>query len=111
MLYFFLFLLIVFVVAPLVSAAVKLWSIRRKARSFMNDMFGQAGTFGFGQAGASSRKSAATGRRRKKIGRDVGEYVAFTEVEVTGTSRRDTAPAAADQTERQVSDAEWEDIK
>lgn len=47
--------------------------------------------------------------RRKKIGRDVGEYVAFEE----NPDKMPPTSAAADNfvSEQQVEDAEWEEIK
>ncbi|GFI12496.1 hypothetical protein IMSAGC008_00016 [Muribaculaceae bacterium] len=111
MMYFLLFLFIVFIVAPLLAAAVKVWKIRRRMRSFMEDPFGQGGGFPFGAAGGTAPKSRQSGRRRKKIARDVGEYVAFTEVEMPAPGRGDGASPIVAETERQISDAEWEDIK
>lgn len=52
-------------------------------------------------------------RRRKKIDSTVGEYVKFTETEVTIKATRENSNNGASQkvvTEEQISDVEWEEL-
>ncbi len=77
----------------------------------------------FGQPGAQKRNSAfdADGRRKagwtkaairkKKIGKDVGEYVKFSEITVSEHDRKSGGDTRTDYTiEQQITDIEWEDL-
>lgn len=51
---------------------------------------------------------------KEKIGKDVGEYVSFEEVTVNSSSSKTATDASGNsyiETEQQVTDVEWEDIK
>lgn len=76
-------------------------------RNFMNDPFGT------GQNSTRSRRQPEQPPRRpkKKIDPDVGEYVAFTEVSVETTVSDGTTDIHTVETEQQIEDVEWEDIK
>lgn len=105
---FFLLLLILFIVLPLVRVGIRIWQFRRQVRNFMADPFGAGRNTGRNTGRKSSRPSS---RPKKKIDPDVGEYVAFTEVSVeTNVSDGDTEIHTF-RTEQQIEDVEWEDIK
>ena len=104
-------LFIVFIVWPLVKVVLRVNQFKRQAR----DMFRQASSQATGQQQAQ-RKGGWTKAtpRKKKIGGDVGEYVAFEEVASTSTQytqSRTDGQADSFRPDSQVSDAEWEDIK
>ena len=69
------------------------------------------------KAGGSSSRSYGTytapRRSRKKIPRDVGEYIAFTEVELTAEERATASSQTSSsfKTEEQITDIKWVDIK
>lgn len=115
-----LFLILIFyVLYVLLKPFIKIWSTIHKAQKGDFSGFGDF----FSQPGSQKSKSAydAEGRRKggwsngrirkKKIGKDVGEYVKFSEVSVSEQER--TATAGREEhwaTEQQVSDIEWEEI-
>lgn len=107
MLYFLLFLFIVFVVIPIASALYKIWQLRMRVNDFVRDPFGTGRK--------DSQRRTATGPQqpaphRKKIDPSVGEYVAFTEIEVTETTTSQNNTTTNVRVEQQVVDVEWEDI-
>lgn len=105
---FFLLLLILFIVLPLIRVGIRIWQFRRQMRNFMNDPFGT----GQNTAGRSRRQPEQPPQRhKKKIDPDVGEYVAFTEVTVESTVSDGTTEIHTVETEQQIEDVEWEDIK
>lgn len=108
MAYILLFLLIV-IVAPLVSGIFKIWSFRRNVRRFMEDPFGQGASNG-GRTWNRRREPERPAPRKKKIPRDVGEYVAFTEYE-SHTVYEEAATGRRVRTESQITDVEWVDIE
>lgn len=98
--------------APVVSAMYKMWTLRRRMRRFMEDPFGQS-AYGAPRGFRDARRphtETANVRKGKKIPRDVGEYVAFTEYE----SHTDTSAAGKERravrAESQITDVEWVDI-
>ena len=84
--------------------------------SGLGDLFGQPGAQksnsaydSDGQRKAGWSKAAI---RKKKIGKDVGEYVKFSEITVSEEETvSDGNSSATYSTEQQVTDIEWEDIK
>jgi hypothetical protein len=113
MLSILLILLIVFILWPLIRNAWRIWSQIRSMRRFMADPEGEI-----------RRRAARAGHsapppprapRKKKINRDVGEYVDFTEVELSAEERtaaeNRTASSPRIKTEEQISDIKWVDIK
>lgn len=95
-----------FVIWPIIKVLMKANELRRQ--------------FGRHAGGASRRyareperkagwSSDGIKRRRKKIEKDVGEYVAFTEERCDVSSRSQTVETF--EYEQQVVDVEWEDIK
>ena len=91
-------LFIVFIVWPLVKVVLRVNQFKRQAR----DMFRQASSQASGQQQAQ-RKGGWTKAtpRKKKIGGDVGEYVAFEEVASTSAQYTQTArPIASARTAR-----------
>lgn len=115
---FLLFLLLFFVVIPLIRGLWQLWRIRRayrRAQQRMNDIFNGAST-GTRPTDGRTRK-AQTSRKGKKIDPDVGEYVAFEEIRTQSTSatadgaaRTDTKTTDTVRVESQIEDADWEDL-
>lgn len=75
----------------------------RQATQQMNDVFNRR------RESAGARRTA---RKKKKIGDDVGEYVAFEEIKTTEKTTVATDGGKTHiHTENQVEDAVWEDIK
>ena len=113
LLYIFLFIIGYFVVWPLIKVALRIRSARNAWRHAMN-----GGGSGRREAPRRERPGGWSGAparpKRKKIGRDVGEYVAFEEETVTASETSgstSTAESASFAVEEQVEDAVWEDIK
>lgn len=103
------FLLIFFVVLPIFRVGVAIYRARRQARQFF-DSFRRNG------AGAPADETPdAPKPKKKKIDPSDGEYVAFEEIESTTTvdSQTDSAGRSSTtvETEQQIVDIEWEDIK
>ena len=90
----------------------KIWTLRRRVRRFMEDPFGQ-GSYReprHTQSGPWPGSQAAHGRKGKKIPRDVGEYVAFTEYESHSDSGSGGNERRVERVESQITDVEWVDI-
>ena len=108
MFYLLILLLLAFVFVPLIKAFWSLFSQVRRVRKFMNDPTGyyrQAAQDAYGPATPKQPK-----RRGKKIARDEGEYIDFTEIKTTTQSSSSTSGTSFRQ-EEQITDIEWEDIK
>lgn len=109
---FILFILLLVILWPLLKMGWQLWSNVRKVKQFMAD----PAEYYRRQAASSGQQQAYTRphqrQKSKKISHDVGEYVAFEEVETT-TARRETdgTESVNYKSESQVTDIEWEDIK
>lgn len=89
-----------------------LWYGMRQYRSFMNQA--ERARSAYARA-ASGFGGAASGKqpKKKKIDRDTGEYVAFTEIEVTQSQTTTTATDGEGNTftaEEQVTDVKWTDL-
>lgn len=109
MLEFFLILILVFVVWPL----LRLYLAVRKAQKQARDAFSQFA--GGGNAGDGGRRKAGwSGGRRKSRGKvidgSVGEYVDFEEIDVKDENGDDREKKTSYRVEQQVVDAEWEDV-
>ena len=116
----FVLLILGFIFWPLIKAAYRIWSQMRSMQRFMNDPLGEMQRRAQRQQNQQARQARrqATsdpaayeqgGRiRKKKIPSDVGEYVAFTEIE----GKPSPSYEAPDNTvrEQQIEDIEWEDI-
>ncbi len=98
----------------MLRGAWRIFMQMRRMQRFMADPEGemrrQAAKARAAAGGAAKPKPA---RRGKKIPRDVGEYVSYTEIEVTEEERR--ASSDRSQTsfkkEEQVTDIKWVDIE
>lgn len=104
--FLFLFFLGYFIIWPLVKLLIRANAVRNQFRR-------AAGGVADGHVREPERKAgwsrAGVNRRRKKIDKDVGEYVAFTE-EPAQKSEHEPAVDAGER-EQQIVDVEWEDIK
>ncbi len=111
-----------------ISPAYKVWKTlnraRRQARE-MNDAFRRAAGIDPDEERRKQQEQQRASRRggwtsptprRKKIGKDVGEYVKFKEVTVSNrTSESQTADSATGEScrierEEQIVDVRWEDL-
>lgn len=107
---FLLLLFIIFFVVPVVRVAYTVYKVRSKMRDAMKGMYGAQ------QPDAGSNRQtrkggwSAPGEHRKKIGKDVGEYVKFEELPASPSSGTSQSPRHTDY-EPQITDADWEDIK
>lgn len=107
---FLLLLFIIFFVVPVVRVAYTVYKVRSKMRDAMKGMYGAQ------QPDAGSNRQtrkggwSAPGKHRKKIGKDVGEYVKFEELPASPASDTSQALRHTDH-EPQITDADWEDIK
>lgn len=112
---FLVFLLFVLLLWWLLRPFLRIFrAVKRTQQGFainLNDFFGTPGAQN--PAGEPRRRDGWSGRRvkKKKIAQDVGEYVAFSEVEVSETAGADARDVPKFTAEQQVTDVEWEDIK
>lgn len=110
---FLLLLFIFFIVIPALRIAYALFNVRRKMRDTMRQMY-DAQQQASGQGTQQKRKAgwSAPGQPRKKIGKDVGEYVRFEEIPAAPTAGTDDGTGRRFAgSEPQITDADWEDIK
>lgn len=108
---FLLILFIIFFVIPLIRVVYTVYRVRKRMRDAMRGMYDAARQPASEQ---QPRKAgwSRTAVRRKKIGDDVGEYVKFEELQVSAGVETDNRCAEVPyDSEPQVSDADWEDIK
>lgn len=113
MLSFLFLLLIFFILWPVLKTGWRIWRQMSQVRRFMADPEGEMRRQARKNAGGANRTQASRPGRKKKIPRDVGEYVAFTEIEVSADERARSANTqeTSFKAEEQVSDIKWVDIK
>ena len=122
MLSFIIILLLVFIVWPLVKIVWRVYKIQRQMKQAYRAATGQ------NARGSQQRRQQSDNRQHRRggwstgypskkiIDKNEGEYVAFEEVTVKGTSETASAPSGdggrvSVEISSQISDAEWEDIK
>lgn len=103
-----LFLFIWYVVRPAVKFFMTVNRLRDQARSAYQNRWG-------GSQRQSERKAGWTApvkRKKKKIDRNVGEYIEYEEITHISASSESTTSGQTrySSTEEQVTDVEWEDI-
>ncbi|MDE6277274.1 MAG: hypothetical protein K2M06_04115 [Muribaculaceae bacterium] len=101
-----LFLIIYFIVVPLVRAALGVRRMRRQWQQRVDDF---RRTAGFSDARGQAEPQAPA--RKKKIDADTGEYIAFEEITVETTTRTEEGTTKQTIVEEQIEDVSWEDIK
>lgn len=124
----FLIIILGIIFWPVIKAGYRMWSRMRAMQRFMQDPVGEMERQAREQARRqerqtrrdereAARRAAAdpnvyaqgTELRKKKIPEDIGEYIAFTEVDSVEINSCDVPPVVV--AEQQVIDIEWEDIK
>lgn len=103
----FLLFIILVLVLVLLQPILKIWLQIRRVRNAYRDMAREQ------QQAYERNTHTRKGKGKSKIfSRNEGEYVEFTEIEVTETTEPPT-PAGDTSVpyEEQISDAEWEEIK
>ena len=106
-------LILVFIVWPVIKIAWRIYRMQSQAKRMFSQMNSQPRTEQPNQrkAGWSNPISG----KRKKIGKDVGEYVSFESITVSTTETASSTEPTSERTdirqEGQVSDAEWEEIR
>lgn len=122
MLKLLLLIFIIYLLYLVLRPVIRVWRTVNKVKqgdfSALGDLFGQPGAQKSSSAydSAGNRKAGWTKARfrKKKIARDVGEYVKFSEVTLTREEREAAETQSAQTTyttEQQITDIEWEDIK
>lgn len=110
---FLLLLFIFFFVVPVVRVAYTVYKVRKKMRDAMNGIYGAQQNQNSG--GRQQRKAgwSTPDARAKKIGKDVGDYVAFEDLpaESGAGNTASTSERNGIATEQQITDADWEDLK
>lgn len=110
----FIFLVIVAILAYLLWPVVKGMMYVRDVRRNVRDAFEQAARGSAGNAGGGAKQAR---RRKKKIDKDVGEYVEYEEISVASSTYRETVEESDGtrrrvvETESQIVDAEWEEVR
>lgn len=100
--------LFLFVLIFILGAVVRIISFFMRARRAVRNVFGgEAG----GKDGRRQQTSTQSKPRRKKIEKDVGEYVEFEEVACTVKTQTTQDTTRTDiHVESQIEDVQWEDI-
>lgn len=105
---------IIFCVLPYLLRPLLLFIVKRKMRSTMDQMYEQhQRQYGSSQSASSPGNNPAP---RKKIDKDVGEYVKFEEItdpntSASGSDNIDNSSHRSHKAEPQISDVDWEEIK
>lgn len=106
----FIFLLILFfIIWPLVKVLIALYAVKKRTKN----SFGWFGPFSRGQK-RQTAWSRFQRKNKKKISREIGEYVDFEEISVTASEsdkHEDGIKNEEYTVEQQIVDAEWVDIK
>ncbi len=102
---FLLFILIIFVVVPLLRGALAIYRARRAARNFFNQFRQAAG------GKAQNRQPEPPKAKPKKINPEDGEFVSFEDLPAEETSQETNVEYQSVTIEQQIIDVEWEDIK
>lgn len=108
---FILIIILVFVGVVLAVIARAVASVMRLRRSFREAFGGARQPRQETDPRRRRGRGAEEERRKKKIGRDVGEYVEFEEVACTVSTDDGAKKESYTATEQQVTDVEWEDVK
>ncbi len=109
--YLLIFLLLIFywlIIRPYLKVRKVVKNAQRQANEFFGGAGSPYGSRNPGGTGRSGHRNDYTRQRRKKIDPDVGEYVEFEEISTFATY---TYTEVKYQTEEQISDAEWEEIR
>lgn len=106
-----LLIIILIILWPLIKFFWSVFSQARRINRFMKDPM-SAFSGGTAQDNDAQRRNTHTQPRRhkKKIGRDVGEYVDYVELDPTEASASVSGDNVKYRTEEQVSDIKWTDI-
>ncbi len=109
---FFFLIILLFILWPLIRVAWRVWSNMRTFRRFMADPEAEMRRQAARNAGGRYDAQAQQPRRKdKKIPRDVGEYVSFTEIEVTEEEKRASdGTTSSFRREEQITDIKWTDL-
>lgn len=107
---FLLILFIIFFVIPLIRVVYTVYTVRKRMRDAMRQMY-DAGQPKSEQRGQERKGGwSKSGVFRKKIGKDVGEYVKFEEIPATEPVADGNGGGRPTSREPQVTDVDWEDI-
>ncbi|MCM1067591.1 MAG: hypothetical protein NC418_08485 [Muribaculaceae bacterium] len=110
-------IIVIFILWPLLKTGWRIWMQMRSMRRFMADPAGEMRRQAERRArqGGSRQSAPQPEVKKKKISRDVGEYVEFTEIELSAEEREASRPDGGGsrtiRTEEQISDIKWVDIK
>ncbi len=109
-LYLILIILAIYILPPLIRGILTINRFRRSTRQAYEAMYGNR------NRRPQERKAGWSGKpsdKKKKIGKDVGEYISFEEITVTETESTvsDNAGNTFTEVEQQITDVEWEDVK
>lgn len=111
---FLLLLFIFFFVLPVVRLAYAMYKVRKQVRDTMNGMYNaQQKRDAANQQQQRKAGWSTPDARAKKIGEDVGDYVAFEELPTDSASAKTESGRVNSNiaTESQIIDADWEDVK
>ena len=110
-----LLLFIIFILWPLIKIGWRIWSQMQSMRRFMADPEGEMRRRQAAYDKAHKRQQQpAPEPKKKKIARDVGEYIEYTEIELTEEQKAQQAASQSSttiKTEEQITDIKWVDIK
>ena len=107
-------LFIIFVVIPFVGRYLLVWYLQRKAKKLFGQAFNPFGRQADEDEHSRERKAgwSSPTPHKKKVEKDVGEYVHFEEVKVEITSDQTDKEHSSERfvAEQQIVDVEWEDL-
>lgn len=106
------FIVLLLFIAIFVPIAKAIWFFYRQTRQ-MRDFMRDPQSFFNGGARRQNRQQSHAGRparKEKKIARDEGEYIEFTEIESSATHSDKNGSTKTFTREEQVTDIEWTDL-
>lgn len=110
----FLIFILVFIILPILKLGWRIFRLQSQARSMYNQMNGARQSAGYQEPHQRKAGWSSPATKPKKIGKDVGEYVAYENITVTETTTSTTTDADGNTTvysESRITDVEWEDVK
>jgi hypothetical protein len=99
--------LVKFIISPILRVALTINRAKRQARDF----FGAYNNMGGREEYYGQNQEPEQNVNKKKIDKNVGEYVEFEELSASETTTTANSTSTRVYHESQVTDVEWEDVK
>lgn len=109
---FFFLLILIFILIPIGRVFLAVYKAKRQTQRMWEQYNNNAQAFRrqYQQRSRGYSQPDQPQPKKKKIGRDVGEYVDFEEIAGSSTTQTEQSNTHKEYHEQQVTDAEWEEI-